>query len=269
MATVEKRSPEAEGQPASILSKAFDVLGAFGPDQRVLTLTEIARASGLPKSTVHRLLHRLIPLGVIEPHGSGFKVGLPMRRLSSAMPIESLRQSALPHLGQLHRWSGRHVHLGGLRGSRVVFVERFLLPGRELPSASPGTDIAAYATALGKAMLAFLTPEELADVLAEPMEALAPNTVTDPEDLLAELRQVRQRRVAFARGESHPDVTCVAAPIIVRGRAVSAISVSTTARDTAIDRALVEAVCTAAHRIARDNERVLAEGNDSWFPGID
>lgn len=269
MATVEKHHSETDDQPASILSKAFDVLGAFGPDQRVLTLTEIARASGLPKSTAHRIIGRLIPLGVIEPHGTGFKVGLPMRRLSSAMPIESLRQSALPHLGQLHRWSGRHVHLGGLRGSRVVFIERFLLPGEELPSACPGTDIGAYATALGKAMLAFLTSEELEAVLAEPMPSLAPNTVTDPDDLMAELRQVRRRKVAIARGESHPDVTCVAAPILIRGRAVSAISVSTTAKEAAVDRALIDAVSVTAHRIAHDNERVLAQGNDSWFPGID
>jgi DNA-binding IclR family transcriptional regulator len=267
--TMDGRPPESDEQPASILSKAFDVLAVFGPDQRVLTLTEIARASGLPKSTVHRLLRRLMPLGVIEPHGTGFKVGLPLRRMASAMPIESLRQSALPHLGSLHRWSGRHVHLAGLRGSRVVFVERFLLPGHDLPSASPGTDMAAHATALGKAMLAFITPEELEAALAEPMEALTPNTVTEPGDLIAELREVRHRRVAFARGESHPDVTCVAAPILIRGRAVGAISLSTTVKDATVDRALVDAVSVTADRIARDNQRVLADGNEIWFPGVD
>lgn len=269
MTTVDEHSPETDDQPASILSKAFDVLSVFGPDQRVLTMTEIARASGLPKSTAHRIVRRLIPLGVIEPHRAGFKIGLPMRRLASAMPIESLRQSALPHLGSLHRWSGRHVHLGGLRDNRVVFVERFLIPGHDLPSASPGTDIAAHATALGKAMLAFVTPEELESALAAPLESVTPNTVTDPDDLLVELRGVRRHRVAFARGESHPDVTCVAAPILIRGRAVGAISVSTTTKDPAVDRALVDAVSVTADRIARDNQRVLAEGNEIWFPGVD
>lgn len=269
MTTVDEQTPETDERPTSILSKAFDVLAVFGPDQRVLTITEIARASGLPKSTAHRIVRRLIPLGVIEPHGSGFKVGLPMRRFASAMPIESLRQSALPHLGSLHRWSGRHVHLGALRENRVVFVERFLIPGHDLPSANPGSDIAAHATALGKAMLAFVTPEELEAALAEPMESLAPNTVTDPDDLLVELRGVRRRQVATARGESHPDVTCVAAPILIRGRAVGAISVSLTAQEQEADRTLVDAVSVTADRIARDNQRVLAEGNEIWFPGID
>ena len=107
--------------PASILSKTFDILASFGPDERVLTLTEISRASGLPKSTVHRLINRLIPLGVIEVHRNGYKLGLPMRRFAAAMPIEALRQSALPHLAKLHHWAKRHVHLAQLRGSEVVF----------------------------------------------------------------------------------------------------------------------------------------------------
>ncbi|WP_433503191.1 IclR family transcriptional regulator [Pseudonocardia halophobica] len=269
MTTLQEYSPGTPEQPASILSKAFDVLATFGPEQRVLTLTEISRASGLPKSTVHRLVNRLIPLGVIEPHGSGFKVGLPMRRLASAMPIESLRQCALPHLGSLHRWSRRHVHLGGLRAGRVIFVERFVVPGHDLPSASPGTELPAHATALGKAMLAFVSPEELETVLDGPFEKLAPNTITNPGDLLVQLRTIRRRRVAVARGESHPDVTCVASPIVIKDRAVGAISVSTTSEDAAVDRALVDAVAVTADRISRDNQRELAQGNEIWFPGTD
>ncbi|KAA9164513.1 IclR family transcriptional regulator [Amycolatopsis acidicola] len=258
---------EQESSPGSILSKAFEVLGVFGPEHRVLTLTEIARSSRLPKSTVHRLLGRLVALGVLEPHGAGFKVGLPMRRFASAMPIESLRQSALPHLGALHHWSRRHVHLGALRGNRVVFVERLMMAGHDLPSAAPGTDLPAHATALGKVLLAHITEEEAEAALAGPLAALAPNTITDAADFTRELAQVRQDQVAVARGESHPDVTCVAAPILIRGRAVSAVSVSTTARDAAVDRALKDAVRVAAGRIARDNRKVLANGHEDWFPG--
>ncbi|MFF3572726.1 IclR family transcriptional regulator [Nocardia jiangxiensis] len=260
---------DTDERPTSILSKAFDVLAVFNADQRVLTLTEIARASGLPKSTTHRLLRRLISLGVLEPHGAGFKIGLSMRRLGSAMPIESLRESALPHLGSLHRWSQRHVHLGGLRGDRVIFVERFLVPGRELPSASPGTDIPAHATALGKAMLAFLTQDELDTVLAKPMTPVTAKTVTDARALCAELHDIRSQRFAVAIGESHSDVSCVAAPILIKGRAVSAISVSMTAQEGGVDRALIDAVRVTADRISRDNQQVLAQGHESWFPAID
>lgn len=269
MTTAESRPLKATQPPASILSKAFEVLSAFGPDHRVLTLTEIARASGLPKSTVHRLLKRLIPLGVIEAHGSGFKVGLPMRRFASAMPIESLRESALPHLAALHRWSGRHVHLGTLRGTKVVFVERFLAPSPDLPSACPGTETPTHATALGKALLAYVTPQELEEALEHPLPALTPGTITNAADFTNKLQQVRNRRIAFARGEFHPEVTCVAAPVLIKGRAVAALSVSTTRHDAAVDRVLADAVSAAADRISRDNQRVLAAGNEIWFPGFD
>lgn len=269
MATLDREQESGSiDQPASILSKAFDVLGAFDPEHRVLTLTAIARASGLPKSTVHRIVNRLIPLGVIEPHGTGFKVGLPMRRFASAMPIESLRQSALPHLGALHRWSGRHAHLAGLRGSRVIFVERFLVPNQDLPSVDPGTDMPAYATAVGKAMLAFVSPDELDAVLAQPMKRITPATVVDPDELRAELAMIRRRRIAVAQRESHPDVTCVAAPILVRGRAVGAVSLSSHGSATT-DRTVTDAVGVVAERISRDNMQVLAQGNEAWFPGID
>ncbi|MBK0870795.1 IclR family transcriptional regulator [Saccharopolyspora sp. HNM0986] len=256
-----------ESPPTSILSKAFDVLGAFGPDHRVLTLTEIACASGLPKSTVHRLLGRLTELGVIEPHCAGFKVGLPLRRFASAMPIESLRQSALPHLGALHHWSRRHVHMATLRGERVVFVERMMVPGHELPSADPGTDLPAHATALGKALLAFAPPDEVDSALAGPLHAVAPNTITDAAEFRAELAEVQRNRFAGARGESHPDVCCLAAPVLIRGRAVGALSVSSTAGERNSDRALIDAVRVTADRIATDNAKVLADGHEDWFPG--
>ena len=66
---------DAETRP-SILSKAFDLLRAFNSGERVMTLSELSRASGLSKSTVHRLLARLIDLGAIEHHRAGYRVGL-------------------------------------------------------------------------------------------------------------------------------------------------------------------------------------------------
>lgn len=256
--------------PASILSKAFDILAAFSPDRRVLTLTQISQATGLPKSTVHRLLSKLIPLGVIEPHGIGFKVGLPLRRLTSVMPIEGLRQSALPHLARLHHWSGRHVHLAGaLRAGDVTFVERILVPGSDLPSADPGTVFPAHATAMGKAMLAFATDEELETVLARPLISITPETVTDPSDLRRQLKQIRATRVAYSRGESHPDIMCVSSPIVMRGRAVAALSISGHRTEDRIDRAVVDAVTLTAERVSRTTLQNVIGPHEDWFPGFD
>jgi DNA-binding IclR family transcriptional regulator len=255
--------------PTSILSKTFDVLSSFGPDRRVLTLTEIARASGLPKSTVHRLINRLVPLGMIEAHRHGYKLGLSMRRFAAAMPIEALRQSALPHLAKLHHWANRHVHLAQLRGSEVVFIERFMLRDDALPSVSPGAVLPAHATALGKAMLAHITPDELDDALGRPLEAITASTVIDVDSLSHELGAVRADGTALARGEAHPEVTCLAAPIVGRARPIGAVSVSLRNDGRAIDRALADALVVTAKRIARDTLSPVADGHDIWFPGGD
>ena len=110
--------------PPSILSKAFDLLYAFNGRERVMTLSELSKASGLPKSTVHRLLARLIDLGAIEPHGVGYKIGLEMFQLGSVTPASALRDMAVPYLATVHRWTGHTVLLGVLRSFDVVFSRK-------------------------------------------------------------------------------------------------------------------------------------------------
>src|SRR5699024_10274570 len=100
------------GEPNSILSKAFQVLKAFDSTDRVLSLSQVSRVSGLPKSTVHRLIGRLVDLGALEPHRSGYRIGLTIFQIGANMPVHGLRDRALPYLAALHRWSGQTVHFG-------------------------------------------------------------------------------------------------------------------------------------------------------------
>ncbi|MET7640782.1 IclR family transcriptional regulator [Streptomyces sp. NPDC005438] len=258
---------EAGAAPASILSKAFELLTAFGPERRVLTLSQLSRHSGLPKSTVHRLIGRLVPLGFLEPHGSGFRLGIRIRTLAAAMPVESLRESALPHLAHLHKWSTAHVHLAALRDDQVAFVERFVPSGSTLRTGQPGDVLPAHATAVGKALLAFVTPNEVHRALERPLRASTPRTLTDPADLDRELRVVRETRVAYARDEWRLGVSCIAAPVVMRGRAVGAVSVSVPTGEE-FGRQHADAVRVVADRIARDNQAVLAQGHDDWFPVV-
>ncbi|MFF0508766.1 IclR family transcriptional regulator [Streptomyces fimicarius] len=263
-----KEMKQAHDSPASILSKAFELLDSFGPDRRVLTLTQMSRISGLPKSTVHRLIGRLVPLGFLEQHGAGFKLGIRLRTLAASMPVESLRESALPHLAALQSWSRSHVHLAALRGGQVVFVERFVPSGSRLPSGQPGDHLPAHATALGKALLAFAPSPVVDEVLGAQLEALTPRTVTDPEALSGELRRVRDERVAYAREECRRGVTCIATPVVIKGRAVGAVSLSVSS-DNRFGRQHVDAIRVAADRISKDNQQTLSMGHEDWFPGQD
>jgi DNA-binding IclR family transcriptional regulator len=135
--------------------------GAFNHHSWVLTLTEIAKASRLPKSTVHRLLANLIPMGVIEPHGNAFLVGIRLLPLVAAMPVKNMRDRSLPFLVKLNSWSRANVHFAVLRYPEIVLLEKFTAAGPTFPVGDIGVRMSAHTTALGKAMLAYLSSEEL------------------------------------------------------------------------------------------------------------
>src|SRR5512144_434397 len=106
------RPPSGAGTPApSVLWKAFDVLSAFNHSHRLLTLAQIVRHSGLPKSTVHRVLAMLVDVGAVEQQDGGYRIGLRMFALGALPPEAALRQAALVHLEELHRLTGQTLHL--------------------------------------------------------------------------------------------------------------------------------------------------------------
>jgi DNA-binding IclR family transcriptional regulator len=254
-----------EADSPSILSKAFQLLSAFNPYARVMSLSELSRASGLPKSTVHRLLARLVELGAVERHLSGYKLGLGLLKLGASTPAGYMRDLSVPHLAKLHRWCGETVFLGVLRNFDVVYLEKFESPGSPASIAQIGSRLPANCTALGKALMAHEDLDELARLMPRPLPGMTSESVTDPEVLIRQLRQIRAEGIARERNEAQPGLACHAAPLVMRGFAVGAISVgfpSTGAPPPKLEVALLE---TAA-AIVRDIDAGLAQGRQSWFP---
>jgi DNA-binding IclR family transcriptional regulator len=251
--------------PPSILSKAFDLLRAFSSRDRVMTLSELSRASGLPKSTVHRLLARLIDLGAIETHGAGYKIGLGLFQLGSVTPAYALRDIAMHYLATLHRWTGHTVCLAVLRQRTVVLLERLAAPQDAGKPGGVGSRLPAHCTAIGKALLAYEHPDDLASLLRDPLPALRPRSVTDTAELTNQLRAIRDGGLARSTDESLPGIASIAAPIVVKGCAVGAIGVSyplSTALDPRIDGVLRESIA----RLARDIREGLSDWRAPWFP---
>jgi DNA-binding IclR family transcriptional regulator len=216
---------DVETRP-SILSKAFDLLRAFNSGERVMTLSELSRASGLSKSTVHRLLARLIDLGAIEHHRAGYRVGLDMFQLAATTPASAVRDLAMPYLAALHLRTGHTVHLGMLRQFDVVYLEKV---ARNHPSPDPsgvGTRLPVNCTAIGKALLAHESLNDLGDFLPSPMPSLTPRSITDVGSLISQLRVIRQEGLARECEEARLGLACVASPIVVRGFAIGAISLT-------------------------------------------
>ena len=221
-------APPAGAGPVSpsVLWKAFDVLGAFSPRHRVLTLAQIVRYSGLPKSTVHRVLAMLVDIGAVEQQEGGYRIGLRMFTLGALPPEAALREAALVHLEELHRHTGQTLHLAVLRGADVVYLEK--LPSRTCrpTPAVVGDRLPANCTAVGKALLAFAGDEFAADALAGPLRRRTPKSLASPEQVRQQMDAIRASGFAVDREESADGLACVAVPIMVRDRAVAAVSVA-------------------------------------------
>ena len=255
----------ATAETPSILSKAFDLLRAFNPHARVMTLSELSRASGLPKSTVHRLLARLVELGAVEHHRSGYKIGLGLLQLGASTPAGYMRDLAMPHLAKLHRWCGLTVHFGVLRQYDVVYLEKMSTADSPSSIAQVGSRLPANCTALGKALLAHEDLDDLADFLPSPLPMMTVRSVTSVGTLISELRKVRDGGIAREHEEAQLGLACVAAPLLMNGFAIGALSLGHPS-DVDPPAKVENALKATAAQIVSEVQVGLAQGRDHWFP---
>lgn len=249
----------------SILSKAFLLLECFSAEDRVLTLTELADRSGLPKSTVHRLLDRLMSLGIIEGHDRRYRIGMRLFAITTAMPASNLRELCLADLARLQAWSGGVVHLAVLRGVHVVYVERIAGPANRVPAPATGQYLPAHGSALGKALLARLTVEERDAILPDPLPRMTPATITDRAALEHQLQEIRRSNIALSLGEWNPDVFSAGSALVAHRRQVGAIAVSKSSPAELTDELKSGLRRTAEILGKRLQERIDA-GETGWHP---
>jgi DNA-binding IclR family transcriptional regulator len=119
-----------------VLSRAVRIVEAFGPGDAALTVTEIARRSGLHIATASRLIEELVSAGWLQRDEQRMvRIGLRMWEVASrASPTLSLREAALPVMEDLHTIVGHDVQLAVLEGDEVLFVERQTGPGAVINS---------------------------------------------------------------------------------------------------------------------------------------
>src|SRR6201991_388293 len=121
--------------PTAVIDRISLVLDAFdGPGR--LTLAQIVRRTGLPRSSAHRMLERLVQLRWLRRQGRDYELGMRLVELGSlAVHQDRLVRAAKPLLGELHRATGLVVHLAVLDGADVVYLEKVGSRPTALPSA--------------------------------------------------------------------------------------------------------------------------------------
>lgn len=240
------------------VQRAADILGLFGEHGRELGTTEIGELLGLHKSTAAGLIYTLEQNGLLaqNPRTRKYHLGFRLVELGSLVLHQlDLRQTARPQMEQLGRAVGETVNLGIRDGTDVVYIERIagtqsLGMRREIGSRTP-----LHASALGKALLAWLPALELEQTLRQlPLASRTPRTIVTPEALRADLSATRERGFAIDDEENEIGGRCVAAPITDHtGRVVAALSISSPVSRTPVGAlpGRGRAVCDAARATSR------------------
>lgn len=214
-------------RPGPVVTRALRILAAFTPDRPSLTLSELSRQSGLPVSTVHRLVTELTAWGALErdPAG-GYHIGLRLWEVGSLAPRGlGLREAALPYLEDLSQVTRENVQLAVREGTEVVFVER-IAGSKAVPVLTRvGGRFALTATGVGLVLLAHAPADVLDQVLACPITRYTEHTLTTPYELRAALAATRARGYAISDRQVTTDALSVAAPIHnAQGDVVAAVS---------------------------------------------
>lgn len=196
-----------------------------------LSLNEAVLRTGIPKSTVFRVFSTLQHLGVLirDEAEKTYRLGYGVPGLLTAgEDLETLRRSALPHMISLRDLFGETVNLGKLQHDKVVYLEVVPSESALRFSERPGATVAAHASSLGRAILAFSNSAVVDGLIAgRPLVALTAKTITDEMLLRAEIANVRRLGYSVEVEESALQATCVGAPILnTHGEAVAALSLS-------------------------------------------
>ena len=239
------------------LDRALDILEALAVEGRGMGVTQLSQRVGLHKSTVHRLLSTFAEWGYVEknPQDNKYKLGLKVIDLGSIFlnNIE-LKTEALPYLNELKEKSRQPVHLARLEDGQVVYIEKVDVINSIRMYSQIGRRVPAHSTALGKAMMAHKSVDEVEDIiLKRGMTAVTSNTITDKQTLMKELRVIKERGYALDDEENEKGIRCLAAPIMdYRCKVIAAVSTSGTLDVFTYERLdeLKSSIMDTAHRIS-------------------
>ena len=246
------------------LARGLEVITAFTPHRRAMSLSEVAAATGLARPTARRILLTLAELGYVRVQGSAFQLTPRVLDLGVAYVSSlGLWDVAEPHMRELSEKTGESCSVAQLDGSDIVYVARVAVPRIVALSVQIGTRFPALPTSLGKVLLASLGPRGAEEVLAEPSRSgLTPLWQPDRAEREAELREVRARGWALTDEQLARGIRSIAAPLRdASGEVVAALNVNTHAAETSVEYLLdhhLPLLLRAAGDISADFARLQA-----------
>lgn len=257
-ATVDPPDRDRPAYHVQSLARGLAVIRAFDSAHPSRTLTEVAQATELTRATARRFLLTLVDLGYVGTDGSRYWLTPRVLELGYAyLSSLTLPELAQPHLERLSAEVRESSSVSVLDGDDVVYIARVATSRIMAVSITVGTRFPAYATSMGRVLLAGLDDDAVAARLAQATpEPLTPKTLTDPQALRAEIARVRGQGWALVDQELEMGLRSVAAPICDRaGRVVAAVNLSTHAGRTTLDamrKDLLPSLLATARAIGED-----------------
>jgi IclR family KDG regulon transcriptional repressor len=212
------------------VDRALDILLCFTRQTPRLTMTQIAEQVGMNKSTVHRLLSTLEKKRFVQRESSTglYQLGIrPLQMAYLTLEHNDLRQYAAIFLRRLCEQHRETITLSVLSDADVVFLDVVESQQRVKLAASTGQRLPAFATAAGKAILAYLPEETVKKIVERGMQQFTSRTIHAPEIFFKDLDQTRKRGFAISEQEYEEEINAVAAPILdANGQPIAAITVA-------------------------------------------
>ncbi|HYH29160.1 MAG TPA: IclR family transcriptional regulator [Pseudonocardia sp.] len=217
-----------EAAPAkAVLQKARVILDCFDSRTPELGVNDLARRSGLPRTTARRLAQELVACELLDRSGGRYRLGAWLAELAARVPAyRSLRVAAAPHLEELSHVTRETAVLALPGHGEILFGEVYVgSRGRGQVVTLVDGRVPLHCGASGKVVLAFGPPELVARTVAAGLAPRTRRTITDPDRLAAELARVREQGYAVDRQELVDGYGAVAAPVRVGDEVVAALSV--------------------------------------------
>ncbi|MBA1337122.1 MAG: Transcriptional regulator, IclR family [Firmicutes bacterium] len=221
------------GKDAGINSivRAIDILELYGHHERELGISEIARRLNLYKSTVHRIVATLEKKDILEQNRDTgkYRLGLKLYKIGiTARDGNELIAISMPHLKELTRRTGETSNLVVMDGSMSMYLAQEESSRMVRMFTRVGARVLPHCNGAGKVLLAQMPQDQLEAVIAENgLKEYTKNTIRRREDLIRELKEVREKGFAVDNQEREEGVKCIAAGVKNRtGRVVAAVSIS-------------------------------------------
>jgi DNA-binding IclR family transcriptional regulator len=211
------RNTEQQRERVQSVERAIAILRLLAAEGTPLRLAEVQRGTGLQKTVAHRLLQTLVAERFVEQDADSgrFHVGIGAFEVAQAYPHGSaLIGLSRRHLSELVGGSPHTAYLATLDGFEIVYLAAIEGTGPLRVHVRPGSRNPAYATAVGKVLLAELEDDEIEALAAtHGLAQLTPSTLTTSEELLEQVREVRAQGYALNSEEAYPGIGAIATTI--------------------------------------------------------